>query len=854
MSLLLFGCLTLIPAAPDGDPARVEKILQTHCHRCHGQDGTSEGGFGYALNRERLVATKKIVPGDPGKSAIIARMSNPADPMPPEGESPRPSAEDIAEVKKWIERGAPAFGKATAARKFISPVSMIEAMARDVEAANPRDRAFRRYFTLTHLYNAGISDDELQSYRVGLSKLVNSLSWGKTIIVPRAVDAEKTIYGIDLRDYQWTSRIWDEVLFENPFGLDYKTDTEKKLRESTQTRLPYVRADWFVHTAARPPLYHEILQLPKTDLALEQQLRVDVAENIRQDRVTRAGFNGSGVSRNNRLIERHESPYGAYWKSYDFAGNARDKNLFASPLGPGAGPHEFRHDGGEIIFNLPNGLQAYLLVDGEGRRIDKGPVEIVSDPKRPDRQVINGLSCMSCHARGMIEKDDQVRAHLKANSGGFPADVRNKALALYREKGAFTRLIRSDAERFRKAVQATGAPLSATEPVAALARRFEDELDLNMIAAEVGVTPDDFIASLAKSAKLTRVLGGVRSAGGTVQRDVVNDDVFQNLTAFGDIRVLSRSRRQVPGEVPQSVGEKTAEDHGAMTFSFPDDSPAKGKRVNIRRFRDVARKQWIFVSEKGHMATLPDDRPKGPATNLTNVYFSLFDLPGPPNAKTPPGKVTVALFFDPVTEGLIYLSDLGGITAFRAARPSGKLSGFTTVGNFTLPFRDAGQELFGETVRIRRVLAVQYAEPNVVLLIGNNGGLAVTTVRPGITRPRVPHGYSLPVRNSDQGLFGTDVKSHALEVYELPGTKLALLLNGSGSLAVIPSAVSDQSTVPPVAVDRLRLKVTGPPTVPTSQADRSRSGEYYRDPNTRETILITETGHFTVVQRLRGGA
>src|SRR6185503_9031676 len=122
-------------------------------------------------------------------------------------------------------------------------------------------------------------------------------------------------------------------------------------------------------------------------------LRMDTLENIKQERVARAGFNSSGVSRNNRLIERHESGATVYWKSYDFGGNTGRQNLFAQPTGPGANADTFLHDGGEIIFSLPNGLQAYLLVDGKGNRIDKGPVAIVSDPKQGDRQVTNGISC-----------------------------------------------------------------------------------------------------------------------------------------------------------------------------------------------------------------------------------------------------------------------------------------------------------------------------------------------------------------------------------------------------------------------------------------------------------------------------
>ena len=59
-------------------------------------------------------------------------------------------------------------------------------------------------------------------------------------------------------------------------------------------------------------------------------------------------------------------------------------NLFRFPLGPAFADNPFpnqafEHAGGEIIFNLPNGLQGYLLVDAKGDRIDAGPIDIVGD-------------------------------------------------------------------------------------------------------------------------------------------------------------------------------------------------------------------------------------------------------------------------------------------------------------------------------------------------------------------------------------------------------------------------------------------------------------------------------------------
>ena len=57
----------------------------------------------------------------------------------------------------------------------------------------------------------------------------------------------------------------------------------------------------------------------------------------------------------------------------DFKSNDNLGNLFRLPLGPQFADNPFpqqafKHDGGEIIFNLPNGLQGYLLVNGKDAR------------------------------------------------------------------------------------------------------------------------------------------------------------------------------------------------------------------------------------------------------------------------------------------------------------------------------------------------------------------------------------------------------------------------------------------------------------------------------------------------------
>ena len=223
-----------------------------------------------------------------------------------------------------------------------------------------------------------------------------------------------------------------------PIALNFNLETETgllrkltNLREEMDCNVPFVHVDWFLATASLPPLYNDILGLPETDRALEAELDVDVAANLQTApgiRVWRAGFNNSGVSRNNRVIERHTSRYGAYWKSYDFAGSVGTQNVFDYPL-------NFTHDGGEIIFNLPNGFQAYYLIDATGNRLDVAPTTIVSNPAASDPAVRNGLSCIGCHTVGMKQDfEDEVRAVIEANANP-PYDKAACAAPLCRKIG-----------------------------------------------------------------------------------------------------------------------------------------------------------------------------------------------------------------------------------------------------------------------------------------------------------------------------------------------------------------------------------------------------------------------------------
>jgi WD40 repeat protein/mono/diheme cytochrome c family protein len=561
-------------------------ILDKACHRCHGQDGANEGGFNYVLNFEKL-AQHYVKPGDVKGSIVFKRLSSADEDevMPPAGEEPRPSASEIATIRQWIEAGAPPI-TTTAPRTFISNDQVISYVLADLLSTPERNRRFIRFFTLTHLYNAGMSEDELQTYRLAFAKLINSLSWNATLVVPHAIDPAKTVFRIDIRQLNWNDQTWEDITRANPYGLRYDTADAKDCYKEAQSEMPFVRVDWFVFAASKPPLYHAILGVPKTDRELEQILRVDVAANIDQEKAVRAGFNRSGVSQNNRMIERHRIPYGSYWKSYDFGGNTGRQNLFEYPMGP-KGTEAFRHDGGEMIFSLPNGLQGYMLTDAAGNRIDTGPLQIVSDPKRPDRAVMNGISCMSCHYAGMITKSDEIRKFVETNKRSFTDP--DSILALYPGQSALDSLYAEDGKRFTSALEQIGIKrISKTgEPISTMAMRFEEELDMKLAAAEVGMTCDEFERCLERYPTTARALGALRVSGGTVKRDAFVEVFLRISLEFGVVR--------------NSSGQPAAASQVPLTkIKVPDESIAG----EIRRFPDLGWgvKSLAFSPDGGRLA------------------------------------------------------------------------------------------------------------------------------------------------------------------------------------------------------------------------------------------------------------
>ena len=554
--------------------AAAKEVLRSNCSECH-SEGDARADV-RVLDLEDLIEGGHIVAKRPDDSYLYQLITSTDDDVMPPNSRPPLSGEQIATIRKWIAAGAEPFpedakktqsevaskstrpaesGDANAvdssatpdattpspdsAEAFATNREVLRAILDYVRATPKSDRPFLRFFSLRHLLEGGVTPQRIKEHRVALAKAINHLSRERNVLIPTVVDAAGTVLAIDLRKLGWHRsalreigesqsdsqqlNLFDLVLLEYPYSVlpadsdSFDDVATEFLNVAAQVRpIPYVRADWFCSVVLQPPLYHDMLQLPLTLEELETDLGVDVQSNLDSGLAKRAGMTVSGVSRNNRVVERHPHRDGYYHKSSDFLSNVGRENILTDPI-------DFRASGGEMIFRLPNGMQGYYVSDGVGNRLDEAPTSIVVDKFASDRVVRNGLGCIRCHRKGIKDFSDSVRSVLETLPGK-PGFDKRKALDLYPDKSVWDELIASDQRLFAEAMAKIGQENTRTEPLTTVTSDYlEGTLSVVEAAAELGVDAEQLKIS-CRAPGFTRLGLSPLASGGVIRRDAWEDN------------------------------------------------------------------------------------------------------------------------------------------------------------------------------------------------------------------------------------------------------------------------------------------------------------------------------------------
>jgi hypothetical protein len=558
------------PYDPNADPfttligQQVRDILQQNCGSCHIGAG-ARGDFGYLLEIDQLIANDKMVPGKKNESEIYMRMLDGT--MPPADQRPAkvPTPSQIDLVGKFIDELA-LDGSEDDCQPlpFLDVDSQIELMRADMARRDENERPFTRYLTVTYSSNAGDCGRVLERQRHALFKGINSVSTATTIGRPEAIDEAQTIYRIDIRDYDWDRAIdladndisdpanidfpdaW-EAIVANPttavYAVEYQGDAADDLAADAGTRTPFMPVNAFIQATEFGDLYYTLIGGRANLFEFEREvLRIDTVAETAENDLMRAGFANSGVSQQERVLNRFASGVAAgfsYWISFDFDGgnggagisgferDVSNESIFANPL-------EFGFAGGEAIFSLPNGMQGYYVADGAGNRLATAPVGVVIDPAQNNGIVTNGASCPSCHNAGLITFVDTVRKYVLDNKVRFDGETFDNVMEQYPEPAAFNRQVLLDSAVHVEAVERAGVPRTKPDPVSWVYLDFQRvNVDLRIAAAELGVEQDVLLENIDL---LDSRLGNLALAGGYVGREIMDDTFLDSVCVLQGVQ------------------------------------------------------------------------------------------------------------------------------------------------------------------------------------------------------------------------------------------------------------------------------------------------------------------------------
>jgi serine/threonine-protein kinase len=204
---------------------------------------------------------------------------------------------------------------------------------------------------------------------------------------------------------------------------------------------------------------------------------------------------------------------------------------------------------------LPNGLQGYLLVDKDDRRINDAPAQVVEDSKRTSGSgiIVNGLSCMACHQHGMLGGfRNVVQPH-----AALPAAAAAKVERLYREPAVMDGLLHHDEERFLDALTRTIGPFlqveedrskevrSLPEPIGPAVQRYLRELDAQAVACELGLRDARQVRRLLTGQPALLRLG----LGAVVQGEAIKREVWEQAEGASLYQEAARALRLGSPEV-----------------------------------------------------------------------------------------------------------------------------------------------------------------------------------------------------------------------------------------------------------------------------------------------------------------
>lgn len=501
------------PVDAAGEAAR--RVLERHCARCHQSERlagrhTAAGGIANILALEEIAANPALVRrGEPDASAIYQQMiarQMPADVLRHDGTGEAPTASEIRAVRAWIK--GLARESSCKERGRVTADDLGDVMRAWLRQAGEDKAAETRFVSLAHLANDCAGDALLLAQRQGVVKLFNSLSWSARPVIIETVGDAHVLMAVRLGDLGWTPEHWNVIVGGLPAAGRLPVPAD--VATSSRTEVPVVAADWLADRVTRSDIYARLLGLPASLDDLARILGIDL-DDRREDRVVRrAALTASGATGQPRVIERYPTPKRVMWIAHDYDGGEAKDAILDHPLLPWAAASEETAGqlpppvsrGARAMFALPNGLDAFMLFDEEGRARSEASGETgiapAGEASLRNRQAVhgkNGFQCLACHGGGALGFEDQLAPHLASDDYRGNAVARDIARQIVADTTNLERFISEDRQDVLRALNAAGVEaglrLEGQDLILGLADFYRRDVDLDRAASEMLIAADD---------------------------------------------------------------------------------------------------------------------------------------------------------------------------------------------------------------------------------------------------------------------------------------------------------------------------------------------------------------------------
>jgi hypothetical protein len=519
-------------ASPDSDvvASGIVELLDVYCADCHSNAESGEG-FSNGLDLAALIETGLIVPGSSATSPLLQRIADGS--MPPDSRAP--TAGDITLLGRFIDQLGPA-STSCSVLPFLGLDSAYAAMLADLRARPELDRRFLRYVGIMDASNARRCGPALDRERQALFKLINSLSTAEAIRVPTAIDDDRLLYRVDLRDYGWARPIdleddgevdhpdgWEALLSSaGPYAVELGGPEAGALVAEAGSKAPFLPASAFVRAAAVGDVYYSLVDIGSNIYETMSEGGFDVEAalidgDVRRAAADRGSFLGD-------IVVSHYLRGGAarqsLWQA-EIQDQVRSGTIYDSP------EWYINFDWSQTILELPNGLHAYATSDRGGGRLYQAPRACGDNCERAVEQ--HAIPCMGCHATGLLPVDDIMVDFVERNRTSYDDQTYAAVIAIYPTAAEFAQLVADENAKYLAALEEANVASGSPDPVSALYLDSQRPLDLERAAAALGV-PDAVLA--ANLGMLSPALAPLATAPGTVERAAFDAAYVQALCAL----------------------------------------------------------------------------------------------------------------------------------------------------------------------------------------------------------------------------------------------------------------------------------------------------------------------------------